>query len=271
MRIRTLSAALLAVAALALVGCTASATAPSPKTSTSATGELAVVQKAGVLTIATEGTYRPFSYHEGGSGPLVGYDVEVAQAVAKKLGVKAKFEETQFDAIFAGLESHRFDVIANEISITPERQAKYEFSKPYTVSTGVIVVKSSNNDIKSFADLKGKKVAQSLTSSFYTLAKQSGADIEAVEGWAQSVANVQDGRVDATINDKLTWLDFKKNNGASGLKVAAESPDTSKSAFVFAKGSGTLVTAVNTALDQLRADGTLKKISVKYFGDDVSK
>jgi cystine transport system substrate-binding protein len=271
MRIRTISAAIVVVAALALTGCSASAATPTSGSSTSATGALAAVQKAGVLTIATEGTYRPFTYHEGGSGPLVGYDVEVAQAVAKKLGVKAKFEETQFDAIFAGLEAHRFDVIANQVSITPERLAKYEFSKPYTVSTGVIVVKSSDNSITSFADLKGKKVAQSLTSSFYTLAKQSGANIEAVEGWAQSVANVQTGRVEATVNDKLTWLDFKKHGDASGLKVAAESPDSSKSAFAFATGSGTLVTAVNKALDQLRTDGTLKKISVKYFGDDVSK
>jgi cystine transport system substrate-binding protein len=85
------------------------------------------------------------------------------------------------------------------------------------------------------------------------------------------VANVKNGRVDATINDKLTWLDFKKNGDASGLKVAAESTDTSKSAFAFAKGSGTLVKAVNKALDALRADGTLTKISEKYFGADVSK
>ena len=249
MKIRTLSAAILAVAALALTGCSASSAAPISGSSTSATGALAAVQKAGVLTIATEGTYRPFTYHEGGSGPLVGYDVEVAQAVAKKLGVKAKFEETQFDAIFAGLEAHRFDVIANQVSITPDRQGTYEFSKPYTVSTGVIVVKSSNTSIKSFAGLKDKKVAQSLTSSFYALAKKSGANIEAVEGWAQSVANVQTGRVDATINDKLTWLDFRKNGDASALKVAAESTDSSKSAFAFTIGSGTLVTAVNKALD----------------------
>ena len=271
MKIRTLTAAIVVVAALALTGCSASGAVPTSGSSTAATGELAAVQKAGVLTIGTEGTYRPFTYHDGGSGPLTGYDVDVAKAVAKKLGVKAKFEETQWDAIFAGLEAHRFDLIANQVSITPERQAKYEFSKPYTVSTGVIVVKSGNTGIKSFADLKGKTVAQSLTSSFYTLAKQSGANIEAVEGWAQSVANVQTGRVDATINDKLTWLDFKKQGEASGLKVAAESPDSSKTAFALAKGGGTLVAAVNTALDELRADGTLQKISIKYFGDDVSK
>lgn len=271
MRIRTISIAILAAATIVLSGCSAGTTTPASESSTAATGALAAVQKAGVLTIATEGTYRPFSYHDGGSGKLIGYDVEVAEAVAKQLGVKAKFEETQWDAIFAGLESHRFDVIANQVSITPEREAKYEFSKPYTVSTGVIVVKSSDNKITSFADLKGVTVAQSLTSSFYTLAQQNGANIQAVEGWAQAVATLQRGDVEATINDKLTWLDYKKQGKADGLKVAAESTDSSQSAFAFAKGSGTLVTAVNKALDTLRADGTLKKISEKYFGDDVSK
>lgn len=270
MKFRTLTVAVVAAAAIALTGC--SATAPTAGASNSAAdGSLAAVQKAGVLTIGTEGTYRPFTYHDGGSGPLVGYDVEVAQAVAGKLGVKAKFEETQWDAIFAGLEAHRFDVIANQVSITPERQAKYEFSEPYTVSTGVIVVKSGDSKITSFADLKGVSVAQSLTSSWYTLAQQNGANIQSVEGWAQSVALVQQGRVEATLNDKLTWLDFKKQGDASGLKVAAETSDSSKNAFAFAKGSGTLVKAVDKALDQLRADGTLAKISDKYFGDDVSK
>ena len=269
MKIRTLSIAVVATAAIILSGCSAGTTTSA--STTAATGALAKVQKAGVLTIATEGTYRPFSYHDGGSGKLIGYDVEVAEAVAKQLGVKAKFEETQWDAIFAGLEAHRFDVIANQVSITPEREAKYEFSKPYTVSTGVVIDKSSDNKIHSFADLKGVTVAQSLTSSFYTLAQQNGADIQAVAGWAEAVANVRNGRVEATINDKLTWLDYKKQGQADGLKVAAESPDTSKSAFAFAKGSGTLVKAVDKALDTLRANGTLAKISDKYFGDDVSK
>ncbi len=271
MKFRILSVAIVAATAIALTGCSAVAPTSGGSTSAASDGSLAAVQKAGVLTIGTEGTYRPFTYHDGGSGKLIGYDVEVAQAVAKKLGLKAKFEETQWDAIFAGLEAHRFDVIANQVSITPERQAKYEFSTPYTVSTGVIVVKSSDNKIKSFADLKGVNVAQSLTSSFYTLAQQSGANISAVEGWAQAVATLQRGDVEATINDKLTWLDYKKQGKAEGLKVAAETTDSSKSAFAFAKGSGTLVKAVNTALDTLRADGTLKKISEKYFGDDVSK
>ena len=232
---------------------------------------LAKVQRAGVITFGTEGTYRPFSYHADGGGDLTGFDVDVARAVAAKLGVRAAFQETQWDAIFAGLDAGRFDAIANQVSITPERQGKYEFSIPYTVSTGVIVVRSDNTSITSFASLKGRTTAQSLTSNWYKLAQSSGANVQAVEGWAQSVALVQQGRVDATINDKLTYLDYQKQHGASGLKIAAETTDKSRSAIAFTKGATTLTQAVDRALQQLADDGTLASISRKYFGADVTK
>jgi len=267
-----------AAVALAVTGCSSSTSEGAPSGSAGASasasgadGSLAAVVKAGKLTVGTEGTYKPFSYHEGGAGDLTGYDVEVIRAVAEKLGVTASFEETQWDAIFAGLEAHRFDVIANQVSITPERTAKYAFSTPYTVSTGVIVVPTGNTSITSFASLAGKSAAQSLTSNWYTLATSSGATVEAVEGWAQSVALVEQGRVDATINDKLTYLDYKKSTGAKGLKIAAETDEKSTSAFAFAQGSSTLAHAVDDALAALAADGTLTDLSTKYFGEDVSK
>jgi len=274
MKTRLVAAGVLTAVALALTGCSAgnqSGSSGGSAAPASSGDALAAVKDAGVLTIGTEGTYRPFSYHEGGSGPLTGYDVEVGRAVAKKLGVKAEFKETQWDGIFAGLEAGRFDTIGNQVSITPERQAKYEFSEPYTVSHGVIVVKADNTSIDSFPSLKGKTTAQSLTSNWYTLAQNSGATVQPVEGWAQAVALVEQGRVDATINDELTYLDYKKQKGAEGLKVAATTDDSSKSAFAFAKGSTSLVDAVNKALDELRADGTLAQLSEKYFGSDVSK
>jgi len=266
MKARIVTAALIA-AAVSLTGCSAVGSGSSAL----ADDSLAAVQEAGTLIIGTEGTYRPFSYHQGGSGDITGYDVEVIKAVASKLGVTAKFEETQWDGIFAGLEAGRFDVIANQVSITPERKSKYNFSAPYTLSTGVIVVKSDNTSITSFASLAGKITAQSLTSNWYTLAQDSGANIESVEGWAQSVALVEQGRVDATVNDKLTFLDFKKTNGAAGLKIAAETTEKSESAFAFKKGSTTLTDAVDTALEELSADGTLSSLSNKYFGEDVSQ
>lgn len=279
MHARHLRTALIAAALVVGLGaCSSTGGSGSASSSGSATAaaggsdqSLAKVQKAGVITFGTEGTYKPFSFHADGGGDLTGFDVEVARAIAGKLGVKAAFQETQWDAIFAGLDAGRFDAITNQVSITPERQAKYEFSTPYTVSTGVIVVKQDNTSITSFDSLKGKTTAQSLTSNWYKLAQSSGANVQAVEGWAQSVALVQQGRVDATINDKLTYLDYVKTNGQSGLKVAAETTDKSDSAVALKKGATALTQAIDTALKQLADDGTLTSISQKYFGADVTK
>jgi cystine transport system substrate-binding protein len=233
---------------------------------------LASIKEEGVLTVGTEGTYPPFTFHEGGSGDLTGYDVEVAEAVADELGVEVQFEETQWDAIFAGLESGRFDVVANQVSINPERQEDYDFSEPYTVSRGVVVVLEGNDEISSFEELDGKTTAQSLTSNWFQLAKDNGANVEAVEGWAQAVELLRQGRVDATVNDELTFLDYQNTEGGdTGLEVAATTNEAAESAFAFRKGSGDLVKAVDEALADLREDGTLADISEKYFGTDVSR
>jgi cystine transport system substrate-binding protein len=271
MRSRRLAiVSLAAAAALTLAACSSTGGDAGGEGDAEA-NSLAAIQESGVIVIGTEGTYRPFSFHEEGTGELTGYDVEIAEAVAEKLGVEAEFEETQWDAIFAGLEAGRFATIANQVSINDEREAKYEFSTPYTVSPGVIVVREDDDTITSFDDLAGKTTAQSLTSNWYELATESGANVEPVEGWAQAVALLEQGRVDATVNDSLTFLDYEKSQGATGIKVAAETDDPSLSAFAFAKGNTELRDAINEALEELAADGTLAEISEKYFGADVSK
>jgi len=252
-----------AVVMLGLAACGSSQEDPG------AGSELGLV-KSGTLTVATEGTYRPFSFHEAG-GELTGYDVEVARAVAGQLGLEVEFKETQWDAIFAGLDAGRFDTIANQVSITDERKAKYVFSQPYTVSHGVVVVSESDTSITAIEDLKGKTTAQSLTSNWYEMAKSAGADVQPVEGWAQAVSLLQDGRVDATINDSLTYLDHINEHGESGLKVAVQTEETSESAFVTTRRRAALATAIDGALAKLAADGTLTELSEKYFGVDVSK
>ncbi|WP_343319539.1 amino acid ABC transporter substrate-binding protein [Arthrobacter sp. TMP15] len=262
---------LLAATSLVLAACGGTSGGADSGADSGADTSLSSVKDAGTIVFATEGTYKPFSFHEGGAGALTGYDVDVATAVAKKLGVEAKFEETQFESIFAGLEAGRFDAVANQVTIDPKRQEKYSFSTPYTISQGVIVTKDSNTDISSFDDLKGKTTAQSLSSNWYTLATESGANVESVEGWAQSVSLLKDGRVDAIVNDKLTFLDYEVTTPNSGLKIAATTKESSESAFAFRKGSTALTDAVDTAIAELKSDGSLAKLSEKYFGQDVSQ
>lgn len=224
----------------------------------------------GTLTVATEGTYKPFSYHDE-SGDLVGYDVEVAEAVAEKLGLELEFEETEWAAIFAGLEGGRFDAIANQVSINEERQAQYLLSEPYTVSPGALIVRSDNTEITGFDDLEGKRAAQSATSNWFELSAGYGAEIEEVEGWNESIALLRDGRIDFTLNDKLTYLDFVESQGADDIQIVAETDDPSLSAFALTKDNEQLTEDINAALAELSADGTLAEIGEKYFGTDVSQ
>jgi cystine transport system substrate-binding protein len=223
---------------------------------------------ADTLRVGTEGTYSPFSF-QGPGGELTGYDVEVVQAVGAKLGKQVEFVQTPWDAIFAGLEAERFDLVANQVTINDERKAKYDLSEPYTVSEGVIVTRADNTDITSLADLRGRTTAQSATSNWATVARDAGANVEAVEGFVQAVQLLKDGRVDATVNDTLAVAEYQKVRADAGVKIAGTTGDTSQQAFAARKDSG-LIADVNRALGELRADGTLKQISEKYFGTDVS-
>jgi L-cystine transport system substrate-binding protein len=220
------------------------------------------------LRVGTEGTYSPFSY-QGPDGTLTGYDVEVAQAVGAKLGKQVEFVQTPWDAIFAGLEARRFDLVANQVTINDERRAKYDLSEPYTVSEGVIVTRSDDTTITSLADLRGKTTAQSATSNWAQVARDAGANVEAVEGFVQAIQLLKDRRVDATVNDTLAVGEYQRQNNDAGIKIAGTTGDTSEQAFAARKDSG-LIPEVNRALGELRADGTLKGISEKYFGSDVS-
>ena len=178
MRTRFTLAALVAAIAVLLTACGGGGS--------DSASDLARVKEAGVLKVGTEGTYSPFSYHDPKTNTLVGYDVEVAAAVAKKLGVKVEYVETPWDAIFAGLTSKRFDVIANQVTRNPERAGLYGLSDTYTVSEGVIATRADDSSVSSLADLKGKKSAQSLTSNWAKVAKDAGAEVESVEGFTQA-------------------------------------------------------------------------------------
>src|SRR6478672_5791941 len=176
----TLTALLTTLVAVVLTACSSGSGGGS---------DLASVKQAGVLRVATEGTYSPFSFHDPKTNALTGYDVEVAQAVADKLGVKVEYVETPWDAIFAGLAADRYDVVVNQVTKNPERAGLYGLSTTYTWSEGVIATRANDSSVTSLASRKGSD----------------------------------------------------------------------------------LVAAIDKALADLKADGTLAKISQKYFSVDVSK
>ncbi|WP_089340367.1 amino acid ABC transporter substrate-binding protein [Burkholderia singularis] len=234
--------------------------------------DLAQIKSSGVFRVGTEGTYAPFTYHDE-TGKLTGFDVDIATAVAQRLGVKPQFVEGKWDGLIAGLDVNRFDAVVNEVAITDARKAKYDFSTPYITSRAVLIVRTDNAAIRSFDDLKGKKSANTLTSNFGRLAAAHGADVVPVQGFNEAVDLLTSGRVDATINDSLSYLDFRKHKPDAKLKIAATDATGAgeQSGVLIRKGNPELLAAINKALADIKADGTYAKISHKYFGRDVSQ
>lgn len=253
-------------------GCASTKNASKSTGTTQASSDnlLAKIKKDGEIKIGTEGTYAPYTFHDK-NGKLTGFDVEISEEVAKRLGVKAEFIETKWDGMFAGLNSKRFDAVANEVTINDERKQKYDFSDSYIVSRSVLIVSNDNNSITKFEDLKGKKAAESLTSSGEKVAKSYGAEIVVDDGFNQAIDLITSKRADAVVNDSLSFLDYKKQKPDTPIKVVAKSEKPDVNAFVFNKGNKELVDAVNKAISDMKADGTYLKISKKWFNEDVSK
>ncbi|MCL1949087.1 MAG: amino acid ABC transporter substrate-binding protein [Turicibacter sp.] len=221
------------------------------------------------LRIATEGTYAPFSYHDE-SGELTGYDVEVAKAVAEKIGYEAQFVEAPWDAMLAAFDANQADVVFNQVGITSERQEKYLFSDPYSYSHMVLVTNKDNNSIKGLDDLNGKNAAQSLTSNFAGVATEHGANLVSVNGFSQAVDLLRNGQADVTLNDDVAFLDYLKQQPDAPLKIVATAKEGVASAAMIHQSDTELHVKINEALSALRADGTLAGISEKFFGKDIS-
>lgn len=220
------------------------------------------------VVVGTEGTYPPFSFNE--DGKLTGYDVDVMKAVAKEAGWRLRFVQSQFDALFGSLDAGRIDVIANQITVNPEREARYAFSEPYAYSRGVIVARKGS-DIRTLADLKGLTTAQSATSNWSQVAKDAGAKVENVEQFSQAADLVASGRVDAIVNDNIAVLDYLATTGSDRVEIVGDAgEEVGEQALAFRQGDRALVLETDRALDALRADGTLARISERYFNADVS-
>ena len=279
MKLKALTAAVLAAALLSACGSSAaSSAAPAADTSseTAASADnsgdlLAQIQQRGEIVFGTEGTWSPWTYHDE-NDQLVGFDIEVAQKVAEKLGVKATFVEGEWDGLLAGVDGGRYDSMANGVEITEERAQKYDFSDPYCYIRTAIIVKSDDDSINSFEDLNGKTTANSLASTYMELAESYGATVQGIDTLEETIQLLTAGRIDATLNADVSFYDYLNVHPDADFKLVAQTEDASHVAIPLRKGdaSATLLDAINTAIDDLRADGTLKGLSEKYFGQDIS-
>lgn len=253
------------LAALLLVGLTACAKPQS-------TDLLKTIQERGTIIVAMEGTWAPWTYHDE-SNALVGYDVEVAQAIAAKLGVEAQFVEGEWDGLLSGLSAGRYDIMVNGVDITEGRQEVYDFSVPYAYNRTAVITAADNNSITKLEDLAGKNTANTISSTYATLAEQYGAKVTGVDDLNQTFELLLSGRIDATLNAEMTYYDYMKAHPEAPLKIAVLTQDANRIGIPMRKGAETasLLEAVDKALQELAADGTLSALSIKYFGTDISK
>ena len=260
---KIISAVMSAALLTTLAGCQSSSSA-SEDTS------LTDVQEAGELKIGLEGDWQPFSYHDEEDN-LVGYDVEVATKVAEKLGVKAAITEGPWDGLLTGLDTGVYDVVVNGVDVTEERSETFDFTDAYAYDHIDLVVAKDNTEITSFEDLDGKTSANSTGSTYADLGEQYGATVSNVPTLAETMELVLNGTVDATINADTSIQDYLNTTGETGLKVVAQGDEATQYAIPLKKGSTALKEAINEALKELREEGTLKELSIKYFGADLTE
>lgn len=228
------------------------------------------VQERGSLIIATEGNWDLWTYHDE-NDRLTGFDVEFGRVIAEKLGVTADFREAEWSALLAGVDSGLFDIACNGVDYTAERAEKYDFSDPYVYTEIALVVRKDNEDIHSFEDLAGKMTSNSPSSTYAQRAEAAGAGVTYVDAFDGTMMMVEQGRVDASINALATIESYLEAKPDANLKIVYIQPGDPV-CIPIRKGeeSASLREAINRIIADAKADGTLKALSERFFGKDLT-
>ena len=232
----------------------------------------ATVQAATEVKVGMSGRYFPFTFVK--QDKLQGFEVDMWDEIGKRNDYEIEYVTANFSGLFGLLETGRIDTISNQITMTEERKAKYLFADPYVVDGAQITVRKGNDSIKGIDDLAGKTVAVNLGSNFEQLLRKYDKDGKInIKTYDTGIEHdVALGRSDAFVMDRLSALELIKKTGLP-LELAGEPFETIQNAWPFVnneKGQK-LQAEVNKALAEMRADGTVEKISVKWFGADITK
>jgi polar amino acid transport system substrate-binding protein len=224
------------------------------------------IKADGKIVVASEGAFPPFNYFQGPK--LSGFEIDLAEALAKKMEVKIEWKALSFDALLAGLRQDRWDLVIASFGITPERSKAVTFTNPHYCSGGVIVAKDPA--VKSVADLQGKVIAvQTGTTYLENVQKLPGLkEIKNYPKDTDAFATLMAGRVDVWVTDKFVAKAALDSNAKAGLHMG-DFVFVERIASAIKKGNTSLEAAVNRALAEILADGTYETISKKYFNEDI--
>ncbi|HLN65381.1 MAG TPA: ABC transporter substrate-binding protein [Symbiobacteriaceae bacterium] len=265
----------LLLAAVALTACGGAKPTDSGKQPAAASGDgsLDRVKKAGKLVVAVDTTYPPMEYVDGNK--IVGYDVDLAKAIGKKMGVEVEFQSVDWDGILTGLLGKRYDVIISSMNITPERSEKVNFVEYAKMSQ--VFVSKKGTDVKAEKDLSGKVVVvQADTTSHEWVEKLKAEkikdikEIRSFKGATDAFLEVKNGRGDVIVIDEPVGLYYAKKDAAT-FAVTGRAMDAEPIGVAIRKEDNDLKAAIDKAVQDLRADGTYSKIATEWFGGELGK
>jgi polar amino acid transport system substrate-binding protein len=227
---------------------------------------LDAIKKSGKLIAATEGAFTPFNYFDGPK--LTGFEVEIAELLAKKMGLAIEWKTVGFDALLTGLAQDRWDLVIASHGITEERAKAVSFTSPHYCSGGMIV--SKDPKIRTAKDLAGKTVGVQTGTTYLSNVQKLGTakEVRNFPSDADARSALAAGRVDAWVTDRFTAIESARKNPQLKLNLG-DLLFTEQIAAAAAKGNTTLVAAWNDALAKAMADGSYAALSKKYFGEDV--
>jgi cystine transport system substrate-binding protein len=237
-----------------------------------AADRLAAAKARGDLQVAMMGNYPPFSFVEPDTGKVAGYDADVAQLLAAHLGLKVVVVPTVWSDIIPGLVAGKYDLAVSQVSITARREAAIDFSEPYTYSSTQLILR--NNDdatYSSLTDLKGKIVGVAKNTIFETQVRAvPGVQVRSYPGSAENLQDLVFGRIDASLNDSL-MVAYLLSQSRLPVKAGPLVGIGERIGVAIQKGNPALKAAVNLALRQAQADGSLARLSRKWFKVDASR
>jgi polar amino acid transport system substrate-binding protein len=227
------------------------------------------IKDKGKFIVGLDDTFAPMGFRDE-KGEIVGFDIDMAKEVAKRLGVSVEFKPVEWDGILLSLKSKDIDVIWNGLTITDERKQQIDFSKPYLENRQIIIVKSGSN-IKSKSDLSGKIVGLQLGSSSEkalnsdeTIAN-SLKELRKYSTNAEALLDLKNGRIDAVVADEVLGRYYIQKDPKAYV-ILDDDFGKEKYGVGIRKEDSDFKAAIDKALDEIKADGTADKISVKWFG-----
>ena len=230
---------------------------------------LEAIKSVGKIRIGVEGTYRPYTYHAA-SGKLAGFEYDIAETLAKDMGVSAEFIETPWDSLIAGVDAGRYDIVLNNVAPTEERKKKYDFSVPYAHSRARVGVKK-NSSLQNVSEISGHTAAQSATSNYRALVEERGATIIEVAGFDEATEQVLSGRADLTANDSVSFAEYFKEHPDADLRLLeGEVGAGTDVAILLPKGQTALKEAIDSSLKKHLSNGDFKAIFENHVGEDLS-